>query len=895
MRILRTIRLRVRSIFQSRRVEQELDDELRDHLERQIEFHRAAGLSPADARNAALREFGNVPLVQEQVRDMRRVNWIEDLGRDLAYALRSMRRAPGFTAVAALSLALAIGANTAIFSLVNVLMLRGLRVASPHQLVEIGRLSQSGRGNFSYPIYERIRDQNTVLSGVFTMQSGTLQATIAEAVDQPIGRFVSGGFFEVLGVSPAVGRMLAPDDDRSAGTEGSTVAVIGYGLWRREFGGDPAVVGKTLTIDSVPFTIVGVLPRTFQGLIVGRPDDFFIPIGSEPRLRRKTWLPNRDFNWLTVGGRLKPGISRETAKANLDVVFGRFLEDWASGLSSGDRQRELRAERLAIDSARAGLSAPRREFSRPVLLLMGAVSLVLLIACANVVNLLLARGMARRREIGLRLAIGASRGRLVRQLLTESAALGLVGGAAGLAFATWGTRLIAAFIADGDPAVSFDIAPDGRVLVFTAVISLGSALVAGLAPALRAARTNVTPGMRDDGHTPNVSRTSTFWTRTLIAAQVALSLLLLTGASLLVTSLRNLRTFDAGFDRDHVLKMGLNPARGGYTGDRRVEYYRQVLERARNAPGVRAAGLSLVTPISGGGVDLSFGVEGRPREPGAIVYVNEVSDGYFAAMGTTLLVGRDFVPKVGPSSTFVAVINDALSRRYFNGENPIGRRVRLGSQEGLEIIGVVANAKYASLREEDHPTIYVDALQKRDNAWGLTLAVRTWGDPVSFDTAIRREVQAVARTVPITQGAPLSAQIERSLVKERLMTRILSAFAALALLLASVGLYGVLGYAVTRRTNEIGIRLALGATRGTVLWSVVRESWTLVAIGVAIGVPAALALTQLLSSLLYGVTPTDPWVLGGAVACLFVVALAAASQPAWRAVRVDPLVALRYE
>jgi predicted permease len=312
-------------------------------------------------------------------------------------------------------------------------------------------------------------------------------------------------------------------------------------------------------------------------------------------------------------------------------------------------------------------------------------------------------------------------------------------------------------------------------------------------------------------------------------------------------------------------------------------------------PGVRAAGVSLITPISGGGVDLSFGVEGRPHEPGAMVYVNDVSDGYFAAMGTTLLRGRDFVSQDRPNSTPVAVVNDALARQYFNGENPIGHHVRLGRGAGLEIIGVVVNAKYLHLREEDRPTIYVHALQKRDQAWGLTLAVRTSGDPGSFATVLRRDVQAVDPAVPITRLSTLSAHIDRSLVKERLMTRILGAFAALALLLASVGLYGVLGYAVTRRTNEIGIRIALGARRGTVLWSVLRESWALVAVGVAIGVPAALTLTRLLSSLLYDVTPTNFWVFSGAVACLFAVSVAAASVPAWRASRVDPLVALRYE
>ena len=899
MRALRRIRLRLRSLFQSHRVDGDLDAELRDHLDREIERHRLAGLSPADARAAALREFGNVALIQEQCRDTRRVSLVEDALRDFGYALRSMRRAPGSTAVAALSLALAIGANTAIFSLVNVLILRDLRVSNPQDLVEVGRVSPFGRGNHSYPSYERLRNENTVFAGMLAMQSGSIEATIGEAVigeaaRPPIGRFVSGGFFEVLGVSPALGRLLSRDDDRAAGADVATVAVISHGLWQRAFGRDPAVLGKTLTIDSVPFTIVGVVPRTFEGLIVGRPDDFFIPMGSEPRVRRQSWLGMRDFGWLTVVGRLKPGIAREEASVHLDVIFAGLLEDHASTVGDEKRRDEIRSQRLVLDPARAGVSAPRRELARPVLLLMGAVSLVLLIACANVVNLLLERGMARRREIGLRLAVGASRGRLVRQLMTESAALGLVGGAAGLAVAVWGTRLLATFIADGDPAISFDIAPDGRVLIFTGVISLGSALAAGLAPALRAARTSLAPGMHEEARTLTMSRTATYGARGLIAAQVALSLVLLTGASLLVTSLRNLRTFDPGFDSAHVVKMGLNPVRGGYTGEKRLAYYRQVLERVRHSPGVGAAALSMMTPISGASVDLSFARHGQPGESGATVYMNEVSDGYFATMATPLVAGRDFSPQDGPDSTPVAVINEAVVRRYFHADNPIGQRVRLGRFEALEIVGVVANAKYVSLREADLPTVYVHALQKRDGG-GLTLSFRTDGDPLALAPAIRREVQAIAGTVPITQASVLSAQIDRSLAKERLMTRVLGGFAVLALLLASVGLYGVLAYAVTRRTNEIGVRLALGAPRAMVLWSVVRESWMLVAIGVAIGLPAAVALTRFLSSLLYGVAPTDPWVLGGVVGCLFVVALAAAARPAWRAVRVDPLVALRYE
>jgi predicted permease len=861
--------------------------ELGIHLEQLVKQHMASGMSESEARMLARREFGSLEATKENCRDTRRMNWIEDLRRDLGYALRSMGRAPQYTVVAILSLALAIGANTAIFSLVNTLMLRDLRVANRHELFEIGRAPNS-QGNFSYPLYERLRDQSMVFSGVLTMSSGTLQATVEHAARQPAGRYVSWNFFEVLGVSPVIGRLLSSADDRLDPAEESTLTVIGHGLWQRDFGGEPDVIGKTLRIDGVPFTIVGVLSPKFDGLVAGRADDFYIPMASEPRLRRQSWLDNHHFNWLKVVGRLKPHASQEAAKAELDVIFGRFIEDFDFRIT------EAGAGRLTIEPAHAGLSELRREYARPVLLLMGAVGFVLLIACGNVVNLLLARGMARRREISLRLAMGASRGRLIRQLLTESAMLGLIGGALGLVFAAWCVRVPAAFVADGDPTISLGIVPDSAVLLFTASISLGSALLAGLAPAVRLSRANLGEAMHG-ARTANLTRAVALWSRASIAIQVAFSLLLLTGASLLVTSLRNLRTFDAGFDREQVLMIGLNPAKGGYTpGDRLLAYYRQVLETARNIPGVRAAGLSFITPISGSGVDLSFGLEGKPRDPDGTVYVNDVSGGYFTAMGITLLLGRDFSAQDGPDSSRVAIINDALARRYFQGQNPIGQRVRLGAQSGLEIIGVVENAKYVSLREEDHPTAYVHALQKRDRG-ALTLSVKMAGDPLSLAPAIQREVQAVAAAAPVAQAKTLSAQIDRSLVKERLMTRLLGLFAGLALLLALVGLYGVLGYTVTRRTNEIGVRFALGATRGAVMWSVLSDSSKLVAMGVAIGVPAALALTRLLSSLLYGVAPTDPWALSGVVLCLFFVALAAASLPAWRASRVDPLVALRCE
>jgi len=901
MRLVKTVRLRLRSMFRSTRVEHELAEELRDHLERQIELHMAAGLSRAAARATAYREFGNVGLVQEQCRDTRGVAWLEDLVRDVVYALRGMRRSPGHAAVTALSLALGIGANTATFSLVNTLLLRHLPVADPQELVELGSETSSGPGNFSYPLYERVRDQNSTFSHVAAVSSPVIRADDDGSEHPSLGRYVSGNFFEALGVKASLGRLLTPDDDRLDSAGGVTVAVISDGLWQRVFGGESSVIGKTFALGGtaspagVPFTIVGVLPRQFQGLIVGRSDDFYVPFASEPRLNARSLRNSPAAGWLKVVGRLKPGIARNTAKADVDVIYGRFVDD-AAASSSEAATRQRRARRMTVESARAGLSGPRRQFARPVLLLMGAVALVLVVACANVVSLLLTRGLARRAEIAVRLAVGASRTRLVRQLLAESAVLGLIGGGVGLAVAVWGTPWIAALMANGDPSVAYDVAPDSTVLIFTLLVSLGAALLAGLIPAVRVSRANV-PSLREDAGARTARAGLSVWTRGLIAFQMALSLLLLAGALLLVTTLRNFRTGDFGFDREGVLSMGLQPARAGYTGERRLTYYRAVLERARNAAGVRSAALSLGMPVISGGVDTSFAVEGEPADPDASVGVNDVTDGYFDVTGTRFLAGRDFGPQDGPQSSPVAIVNDALARRYFGTRNPIGQRVRAGLRGVVEIVGVVATAKYQSLKEDDAPVIYVHALQSANSAGAtinLNLVAKTAGDPLSVGLALRRAIGEVA-PVRVTVPETLSSQIDRTVIEERLIARVLGVFALLAVGLAAAGLYGVLAYSTTRRTGEIGIRLALGATRSAVLWPVLAEAAKLAALGIAIGLPAALAVTRLLSNLLYGVTPTDARVLGAVVLCLLGVALIAASVPAWRASRVNPLIALRYE
>jgi len=883
-----------RNLAHRHHADRDLDDELSALHALLVNEKIHAGMLPDAARRAATIELGHPHIVKQHVRDARAGALLDTLAQDVRYGVGLLRRNPLFTLTAVLSLAIGIGANTTIFSLVNALLLRDLRVASPTELAELGRITQYGRGgSFSYPIYRTLHDENSVFQGVLAMSKSTIN-DVTDAERPAAGRLVSGNFFDVLGVPPQTGRLLSPADDSAASPDAARVAAITDGLWQRQFGRNANAVGSTLRVDKVAFTIVGILPAYFDDPLVGRGADFFMPIAAERWLRRPTWLDKPDFNWLAIVGRLKPGLSLRAASANLEPIFEHFMDEYAAAQSDPDAQRQLRSHRLLLQSARTGLSDLRRDFSKPVLLLMGAVTLVLLIACANVVNLLLARGVARRREIALRLAIGAGRGRLVRQLLTESALLGLAGGAAGLAIASFGAPLLLALVSQGATPVALDVSPDDRLVLFAFAVAVSSSLLAGIVPALGTSRGNLTPAFHGDRRTLSVTRSSIRWGRILITGQIALSLLLLIGAALLIATLHNLRTFDPGFDREHVVLMGLDPGKAGYDGRRASQYYRDVLGRVRSIPGVRAASLSMITPISGGGIDNGFSVDARPSASHPVVDVNVTSEGFFSTMATPLLVGRDFVEADGKTEIPAVIVNDALVRRFFNGENPIGQRVTVGRRRSAGVVGVVANAKYTSLREEDPPTVYVYALGTPEPV-GFTLSVRTEGDPLVLARIIRKEVQSLSPSVPVGQPKTLSSQIDRSLVNERLVARLLGSFAALALLLAAVGLYGVLGYSVARRTGEIGVRLALGATRATVLRSVLRESSMLTAIGTAVGVPAAILLSRFLKALLYGVAPWDPRLLAVTVVYLFFTAMAAAAIPAWRASRVDPLVALRHE
>ena len=898
MGILRRLTFRFaslwRNILHRQAVDDDLDDEVQAAADLLADEYIQAGMAPVEARRAATLELGRAASIKTQVREARSGAGLETVWHDVTFGARLLRRNPLFAVTAMLSLALGIGATTTMFSLVNALLLRDVEVASPRQLVEVGRTTQFGRGTaFPYPAYERLRDENSVFNGVIALSKNPMAASTA-AGSSAAGRFVSGNFFEVLGLAPLAGRLLSERDDRPDAPEGSAVAVLSSRFWIRACGGNGDALGQTIRIGAVPFTVVGVAPTGFDDLAVGKPADFFIPMSSEPLVRKNSLLRSAASSWISIVGRLKPNVTSAAAQAGLDPIFSRFMADLAGTVPDAEARERLRAQRVFVQSASNGISDVRRDFSRPLLILMGAVTLVLLIACANVVNLLLARGVTRRREIAVRLAIGASRSRVVRQLVTESALLGVTGAALGLIVAAWGAPLALPLLVQNGAPIELDVAPDRWVLFFTAAVALAASLLAGVFPAYRTARADITPSFQANTRSLSVTRESTRWGHALIAAQVALSLVLLAGASLLVATLRNIRGFHPGFEADHVVLLTVDPMRVGYTGEQLTQYYRNVLSAARALPGVQAASLSKVTPISGGGIDLPITIEGRRREPGVMVLANRMSEGFFATMAIPMRLGRDFVPEDGAREATAAVVNDAFVQRYFKNENPIGRRFALSGPMPLQIVGVVANSKYFTLRDADKPTVYMYALDVAESG-GFTLSVRTSGDPLTFARGIQDRVQSVGLSVPVSDVKTLSSQVERSLVTERLVARLLGAFAALSLFLASVGLYGVLGYQVARRTGEIGLRLALGATRGAVLRAVLRQSAIVVAIGSAVGIPAAMLSSRSLSSLLYGVTPFDARVLGGAVAALLGVATIAAALPAWRASRVDPLVALRHE
>jgi predicted permease len=907
---------RLAALVRRRRIEDDLAEEIRIHLQMEEEENRAAGMSPERAWAAARRSFGNVTAAQERSREMWIYRALENAAKDVRYALRRLRKSPGFTAVAVLTLALGVGANTAIFTLLDQILLRLLPVKAPQALVLLTMRGSHygdnwGANAISHPMFRDFQRHNEVFSGMFCRFQVAMNLTVGGRAERVEGELVSGTYFDVLGVGAALGRTIAPDDDRVAG--GHPVAVLSHDYWRVRFGADPTIVGKTVLVNDRTLTVIGVAQRGFDGVELGHATKLFVPVMMDSfATGRSDMLTDRRTRWVNAFGRLKPGITAVQAQASLQPFMHAMLEREVreaafSRASQSVKERFLRSW-IELLPGSQGRMMTRRQLSTPLWVLMATTGFVLLIACANLANLLLARSTARRKEIAVRLAIGASRGRLVRQLLVESLVLSTLGGLCGLAVAFLGAEvLMAVYLPPDSAGLNVSTAPDQRVLLFALGTTFLTGIGFGLAPALRSTKTDVTSALKDQ--TAAVIGGRARLRNALVVVQVTLSLVLLIGAGLFVRSLGNLRALGPGFPTAHLIGFQLNPWLSGYVPDRSKLFYRQLTDELAAIPGVQSVGLAAMRILENDEWDSGMTVEGyTPAGPAdnAQPFMNQISPGYFATLGVPLVAGRDFTAadnrKVtrgsGPdSSPTVAIINEAFARRFFAGRNPIGMHVGFGTNPGastpMEVIGVVKDIKYMNLRDEVPVQAFIPYLGS-DFVGTMTVYLRTT-DPVGAISAARERVAKLDSTMPIYAVRSMDAQINGSLANERMIATLSSVFGGLATLLAILGLYGVMSYTVAQRTREIGIRMALGAARGSVVSLVMREVGLLVAVGVTAGVAASLALTRLVQSQLYGLGSRDPVTLLLATVGLGLVACAAGYFPALRASRVDPMVALRAE
>jgi predicted permease len=840
---------------------------------------------------------------------------MESLLQDIRYGARMLRAAPAFAAVAVITLALGIGANTAVFSVIDAVMLKMLPIENPGQLVILGNGSRIGgisHGTprldvFSYPLYREIRNGNQVFSGLLASANpGRIDIGLDDVgtnTEKINGRLVSGNYFSVLGVSALLGRNFLAQDDVARG--GDPVAVISYSYWKRRFGFDPRAVGKTVRINRFPFTIIGVMPAKFSGEIVGDAADVWLPMMMQLQL-----MPGRDYledpntSFLQVMGRVKPGVTLAQAGTDVNVVLRQALAGAYGARLSGDDRTDLARpdQRIAVSPGMNGFSRLRHDFSRPLLLLMTVVTLVLLIACVNVANLLLARASTRSREIAVRLAIGAAPKRLLRQLLTESILLSSLGGALGLLLAQWGATLLVR-LASSDGAIrALNIHPDARMLAFTAGVCLLTGILFGAAPALRVLGIPLAPTLKAATRAGTASGAMQ-WSlgKFLVAAQVALSLLVIFAASLLVRTLRNLKDVDFGYERDHLVVIDPDFISAGYKHDQLPTVARQLLDRFHSIPGVVGATVSENGLFSGSESADAIQVAGfiPKQDKDRVAYDDWVGADYFRIVGIPILLGRGIDPQDTTFSTRVAVVNQAFAKFYFPGANPIGGKFVIDDDEErkrpIEIVGVSQDVRDHDLRQAVPRRFFLAYSQSTLSDLEGYFEFRVAGDPGSVMTAVRKQLAEFNPNLAVREATTLNQNVDHELVQEKLVARLSSFFGGLALLLACIGLYGVMSYTVSGRTREIGVRMALGAQHMDVLWMVLREALLLVGLGLLIGIPAALGGSRLLASMLYALTGLDPLSLSLSAGLLLAVGSLAGYIPARRATKVDPLVALRYE
>ena len=848
--------------------------------------------------------------------------WVEMVGRDFGYALRTLRRSRGFAAVAALTLALGIGANTAIFTLLDQVLLRLLPVKNPQQLV---LLTMRGRhygnnwgGNaISYPMYRDFQDHNEVFSGMFCRFPDHVSMMSGGQSERVAAELVSGSYFDVLGVGTAVGRAFTPEDDRMP--NGHPLVMLSYDFWKGRFGGDPQIVGKTVLVNNHQMTIIGVAQAGFDGVELGYSTQIFVPVMMEQQIiiGPMKMLTDRRSRWVNSFGRVKPGVSQEKAKASLQPFMHSMLEMEVKEVAFRNASAYAREEFLKcwIDvlPGSQGRASLRRELRTPLWVLMATTGMVLLIACANIANLLLARATGRQKEIAVRLAMGATRGRIVTQLLIETLSLSALGGILGLALAFWADKaLMAVYLPSDSGDLNISTVPDFRILLFTLAVTVVTGVVFGLAPALQATRPDVGRTLKDQAGAV-VGGGHGRLRNALVVTQVALSLLLLIGAGLFLRSLKNLSNLGPGFPAERLVGFNIDPSLNGYTPARLNTFYQQLTDSLGAIPGVKSVAVASMRIMEDNEWDSGMTAEGySPTKPGdhPQAYMNQIGPGYFATLGVPIIAGRDFrltdnrvIKRADATDDFdttptTVVINEKFAQKFFAGRNPVGMHLGFGTDPGthadMEIIGVVKDIKYTNLRDEIPIQAYVPYMNS-PYLGGMTIYVRTEGEPNQLISSVRAKMRELDANVPIYAMRTMDEQISNSLSTERMIASLSTVFGFVATVLAIIGLYGVMSYSVAQRTREIGIRMALGAEQGKVIGMVMREVVTLIAIGVGVGVPAALALTRMVKSQLYGLEAHDPWTLGLATGLLATVACAAGYVPALRASRVDPMKALRYE